>query len=56
MIKKGDRVADVLKFIMVILEAPEEAISRLDVLGGAVRGRVPRFFPGLFPAHGRGRS
>lgn len=29
MIKKGDRVADVLKFLMVIHEDPEEAIQRL---------------------------
>jgi DNA helicase II / ATP-dependent DNA helicase PcrA len=29
MIKKGDRVADVLKFLMVIVEAPEDAIRRL---------------------------
>ncbi len=29
MIKKGDRVSDVLKFIMVIAEAPEDAMRRM---------------------------
>ncbi len=44
MIKKGDRVADVLKFIMVILEAPEEAMSRLTSFAELFGGGYHEFF------------
>jgi len=44
MIKKGDSVADVLKFVMVVLDAPEESIMRLTSFAEPFGGGYHEFF------------
>jgi superfamily I DNA/RNA helicase len=44
MIKKGDRVADVLKFLMVVSEAPEDAVRRVAGLAEQYGSDYHEFF------------
>lgn len=44
MIKKGDGIADVLKFLMVVSEAPDEAIRRIASVAGQYSSDYHEFF------------
>ncbi len=44
MIKKGDRISDVLKFLMVIIDAPEDAIRRIGSFAEPYGNAYHEFF------------
>ncbi|MBN1496820.1 MAG: UvrD-helicase domain-containing protein [Spirochaetes bacterium] len=44
MIKKGDRIADVLKFLMVIIDAPEDAMRRIGAFAEQYGNSYHDFF------------